>query len=138
MEVYPCTFKLTALLFYSDSFSFQSLPMNPKPFLNGLTGKPVLVKLKWGMEYKGYLVSVDGYMNLQVNSSPGPICSKPTMSLVNVSNFKCFKNISICRYFLLKKCEKLLQCKSFSHLFNKIYLCILKLYSYKTCNQFSS
>ena len=40
--------------------------MNPKPFLNGLTGKPVLVKLKWGMEYKGYLVSVDGYMNMQL------------------------------------------------------------------------
>jgi len=43
-----------------------TLPMNPKPFLNALTGKPVLVKLKWGMEYKGYLVSVDGYMNLQL------------------------------------------------------------------------
>jgi len=44
------------------------MPLNPKPFLNGLTGKPVMVKLKWGMEYKGYLVSVDGYMNLQVYS----------------------------------------------------------------------
>uniref|UniRef100_A0A671P2S0 Sm protein F n=1 Tax=Sinocyclocheilus anshuiensis TaxID=1608454 RepID=A0A671P2S0_9TELE len=44
----------------------MSLPLNPKPFLNGLTGKPVMVKLKWGMEYKGYLVSVDGYMNMQV------------------------------------------------------------------------
>ncbi|XP_013395334.1 small nuclear ribonucleoprotein F [Lingula anatina] len=44
----------------------STLPMNPKPFLNGLTGKPVMVKLKWGMEYKGYLVSVDGYMNLQL------------------------------------------------------------------------
>jgi len=42
------------------------MPLNPKPFLNALTGKPVMVKLKWGMEYKGYLVSVDGYMNLQV------------------------------------------------------------------------
>lgn len=40
--------------------------MNPKPFLNELTGKTVIVKLKWGMEYKGYLVSVDAYMNLQV------------------------------------------------------------------------
>ncbi len=40
--------------------------MNPKPFLNGLTGKPVIVKLKWGMEYKGYLVSTDSYMNVQV------------------------------------------------------------------------
>lgn len=47
--------------------SRQSLPLNPKPFLNGLTGKPVMVKLKWGMEYKGYLVSVDGYMNMQVS-----------------------------------------------------------------------
>ena len=43
------------------------MPLNPKPFLNGLTGKPVIAKLKWGMEYKGYLVSVDGYMNLQVS-----------------------------------------------------------------------
>ncbi|KAL2896658.1 putative small nuclear ribonucleoprotein F, partial [Bienertia sinuspersici] len=40
-----------------------------KPFLNNLTGKPVIVKLKWGMEYKNipcYLVSIDGYMNLQL------------------------------------------------------------------------
>jgi len=42
------------------------MPVNPKPFLNSLTGKPVVVKLKWGMEYKGFLVSVDGYMNLQL------------------------------------------------------------------------
>ncbi|XP_053212259.1 small nuclear ribonucleoprotein F-like [Panonychus citri] len=42
------------------------MPLNPKPFLNGLTGKPVVVKLKWGMEYKGYLVSTDNYMNLQL------------------------------------------------------------------------
>jgi hypothetical protein len=27
--------------------------VNPKPFLTDLTGKPVSVKLKWGMEYKG-------------------------------------------------------------------------------------
>jgi small nuclear ribonucleoprotein F len=44
----------------------QTAPVNPKPFLNDLTGKLVLVKLKWGMEYKGYLVSVDAYMNLQL------------------------------------------------------------------------
>ncbi|KAF8061098.1 small nuclear ribonucleoprotein F [Scenedesmus sp. PABB004] len=43
-----------------------AVPVNPKPFLNELTGKTVVVKLKWGMEYKGYLVSVDAYMNLQL------------------------------------------------------------------------
>ena len=40
--------------------------MNPKPLLQELTGKTVYVRLKWGLEYKGYLVSTDGYMNLQV------------------------------------------------------------------------
>ena len=53
-------------MFMYDLFILQTMPLNPKPFLNGLTGKPVIVKLKWGMEYKGFLVSVDGYMNLQV------------------------------------------------------------------------
>lgn len=47
----------------------QFVPVNPKPFLNDLTGKPVIVKLKWGMEYKGFLVSVDSYMNLQLAST---------------------------------------------------------------------
>lgn len=42
------------------------MPINPKPFLNNLTGKPVMLKLKWGHEYKGFLVSVDGYMNMQL------------------------------------------------------------------------
>jgi small nuclear ribonucleoprotein (snRNP)-like protein len=40
--------------------------VNPKPFLQDLTGKAVAVKLKWGLEYRGFLVSTDAYMNLQV------------------------------------------------------------------------
>ena len=54
----------------------------------------------------------------------GPGCSNLTTSLVTVSlNFQ--RLISqIHQYFLLKKCEKLLQCKSFSHFFNKKYHCI--------------
>lgn len=63
------------ILFTSDSdiSSFcviiikqAGLILNPKPFLTGLTGKSVVVRLKWGMEYKGVLVSVDSYMNLQL------------------------------------------------------------------------
>ena len=55
---------------------------------------------------------------------PGPGCSKLMTSLVNVS-LKFQTLIShICQYFLLKKCEKLLHCKSFSHFFNKKYQCI--------------
>mgnify|MGYP002363349369 CR=1 FL=1 len=50
----------------TDPFLMQLNIVNPKPFLADLTGKLILVKLKWGMEYKGYLVSTDAYMNLQV------------------------------------------------------------------------
>lgn len=48
-------------------------PVNPKPFLQDLTGKAVFVKLKWGLEYKGYLVSTDSFMNLQVSSFLSPL-----------------------------------------------------------------
>lgn len=41
--------------------------VNPKPFLTNLTGNSCIVKLKWGMEYKGILMAVDSYMNLQVS-----------------------------------------------------------------------
>eukprot|EP00094_Tigriopus_californicus_P014238 TCALIF_13791-PA protein Name:"Similar to SmF Small nuclear ribonucleoprotein F (Drosophila melanogaster)" AED:0.08 eAED:0.08 QI:0/0.5/0.33/0.66/0.5/0.66/3/508/126 len=53
----------------STVLTMATMPMNPKPFLNSLTGKPVMVKLKWGHEYKGFLVSTDGYMNLQLAST---------------------------------------------------------------------
>ena len=54
----------------------------------------------------------------------GPGCSKLTTSLVN-ETLKFQMLISqICQYFLLKKCDKLLQCKSFSHFFNKKFQCV--------------
>ncbi|MCQ2819785.1 MAG: small nuclear ribonucleoprotein F [archaeon] len=40
--------------------------LNPKPFLHELLNKTVLVKLKWGLCYKGTLASFDKYMNLQL------------------------------------------------------------------------
>ena len=49
----------------------------------------------------------------------GPSFSKLTTSLVNVSlKFQTLMP-EIHQYFSLKKCEKLLLCKSFSHFFNK-------------------
>ena len=67
----------------------------------------------------------DNDRQLEVHySNSGPGCSKLTTSLVNVSlNFQ--KLISqIGQYFLLKKCEKLLQCKSFSQFFEEKFQCI--------------
>ncbi|GJQ83821.1 hypothetical protein Trydic_g5679 [Trypoxylus dichotomus] len=61
-----------------------AMPINPKPFLNSLTGKAVMVKLKWGHEYKGYLVSVDGYMNLQLANTEEYIDGASTGNLGEV------------------------------------------------------
>ena len=56
--------------------------------------------------------------------SSGPSCSKLRTSLVNISlKFQTYIS-QICQYILLKQCEKLLQCKSFSHFFNKKFQCI--------------
>ncbi|CAF2132237.1 unnamed protein product [Brassica napus] len=65
-------FVLPPTLRFVSSFHHSWLPyipVNPKPFLNNLTGKTVIVKLKWGMEYKGFLASVDSYMNLQLGNT---------------------------------------------------------------------
>lgn len=40
--------------------------VNPTPFLGELTGSAVVVRLKWGQEYKGMLKSTDKHMNLQL------------------------------------------------------------------------
>ena len=43
--------------------------MNPIPFLHELIAKNVLVRLKWGIEYKGILMSFDKYMNIQLRDA---------------------------------------------------------------------
>lgn len=37
--------------------------------LQGLVNKDVVVRLKWGQEYVGRLVSVDSYMNVQMSGA---------------------------------------------------------------------
>ena len=61
------------------------VPINPKPFLQSLTGKKVLVKLKWsGMAYKGFLVSTDAYMNVQLANTMEIIDGEETGNLGEV------------------------------------------------------
>jgi small nuclear ribonucleoprotein F len=46
------------------------VPVNPRPMLQGLVDKPVFVRLKWSdIEYRGNLVSIDSYMNLQLSGA---------------------------------------------------------------------
>ena len=77
-----------------------------------------------GSEFGLQCLNFQIYLNITPKQISGPGCSKLTTSLVNDS-LKFQTLISqICQYFLLKKCEKLLQCKSFSHFFNKKFQCI--------------
>ena len=64
-------------------------------------------------------------------------CSKLTMLLVNVSLKFQMLISNISQYFFVETCEKLLQCKSFSHFYNKKYLCVW-LQSHKTLNKLTS
>ncbi|KAF2120501.1 small nuclear ribonucleoprotein F, partial [Lophiotrema nucula] len=45
-------------------------PFNPRPLLQSMVDKDIIVRLKWGeTEYKGRLVSVDLYMNIQLQNT---------------------------------------------------------------------
>lgn len=47
--------------------------------------KDIIVRLKWGQtEYKGRLVSIDSYMNIQLRDTEEYIDSKPTGTLGQV------------------------------------------------------
>ncbi|EXX76463.1 uncharacterized protein OCT59_015001 [Rhizophagus irregularis] len=43
-----------------------------------------MVRLKWGMEYKGFLVSVDSYMNLQLANTEEFVDGQSTGALGEV------------------------------------------------------
>jgi len=64
---------------------FQVAPTNPKPFLQSLVQDDIIVRLKWtGYEYRGKLVSADGYMNLQLDQTEEFINGKPAGQLGQV------------------------------------------------------
>ncbi|KAK1761239.1 hypothetical protein QBC47DRAFT_369454 [Echria macrotheca] len=61
------------------------VPVNPRPFLQDLINKDVIVRLKWNeAEYKGRLVSIDSYMNVQLSNTEEYINQKPTGTLGQV------------------------------------------------------
>ena len=61
------------------------VPVNPRPMLQGLVDKDIVVRLKWGeTEYKGKLVSLDSYLNLQLSGTVEYINDKPTGELGQV------------------------------------------------------
>ncbi|KAK1772363.1 small nuclear ribonucleoprotein [Phialemonium atrogriseum] len=61
------------------------VPINPRPMLQDLVNKDILVRLKWGeTEYKGRLVSIDSYMNIQLSNTEEYIDGKSTGALGQV------------------------------------------------------
>jgi len=61
------------------------VPLNPRPMLQGLVDKEVIIRLKWNQtEYTGRLVSVDSYMNIQLSGAEEYIEGKSTGHLGQV------------------------------------------------------
>jgi small nuclear ribonucleoprotein F len=59
--------------------------VNPRPMLQDLVDKTIVVRLKWGQtEYKGKLVSLDSYLNLQLSGTEEYIDDKLTGELGQV------------------------------------------------------
>lgn len=89
---------------YVLTYSSQFVPLNPRPMLQQLyapsitpapqhpsnhprrrVNEDVIVRLKWGQtEYKGRLISVDSYMNIQLSNTEEFIDNKSTGSLGQV------------------------------------------------------
>ncbi|KAF3070854.1 putative small nuclear ribonucleoprotein F [Daldinia childiae] len=58
------------------------VPINPRPMLQDLVNKDIVVRLKWGeTEYHGRLVSSDSYMNIQLTNAQEFIDQKFTSDL---------------------------------------------------------
>ncbi|XP_021310971.1 uncharacterized protein LOC110433363 [Sorghum bicolor] len=59
----------------------KTVPVNPKPFKNNLSGKPVVVKLMWGMDYKGiegvWICHGSGFIEGSRQAASAFLVSKP-------------------------------------------------------------
>ncbi|KAJ9612186.1 hypothetical protein H2200_003783 [Cladophialophora chaetospira] len=55
---------------YDEKANEEFTPLNPRPLLQSLINEEVIIRLKWGQtEYKGRLISVDSYMNIQLSNT---------------------------------------------------------------------
>ncbi|KAJ9626635.1 hypothetical protein H2204_010023 [Knufia peltigerae] len=69
----------------SQPVTMNFTPLNPRPLLQNLINDEVIIRLKWGQtEYKGRLVSVDSYMNIQLSNTEEYIDRKHTGTLGEV------------------------------------------------------
>ena len=115
--------------FYNNPSMARTTPVSNKIFIIPKVFEP----LEFDCIY-WYKLTINSKLFLNLC---GPSCSKLMTSLVNdMLKFQLLLS-QIHQYFLLKKCEKLLQCKSFSHFFNKKFQCIWLL-SGKTLNELTS
>ena len=64
----------------------SSKKQNPSEFLRQIIGKPVVVKLNSGIDYRGVLACLDGYMNIALEQ---------TEEYVNGQGHKFFMKINL-------------------------------------------
>ncbi|KAJ1464971.1 small nuclear ribonucleoprotein F [Baffinella frigidus] len=52
-----------------NKLEIEAIIISPKKFLKSLEGHRVLIKLKWGMQYRGNVVSSDSYLNIRLRDT---------------------------------------------------------------------
>lgn len=53
----------------SDATENAASARTPADFLKSIKGKPVVVKLNFGVDYRGILACLDGYMNIAMEQT---------------------------------------------------------------------
>ena len=109
--------KMLWVVFRSTSLSIH----NTCVYFHGELRKIMQISLLSGAIISIWTLRVNMVLTKITYKISGPSCSKLTMSLVNDSLKFTLSDTQICWNFLLKKCEWLLQCKSYSHSFAKKY-----------------
>lgn len=79
----------------------MSQKQTPRDFLKLIIGRPVVVKLNSGADYRGVLISLDGYMNVVLEQTEeyveGQLKNKYGDAFIRGNNGR----IIMCIYFLL-------------------------------------
>lgn len=63
--------------------------MNPSDFLRQMIGKPVVVKLNSGVDYRGILSCLDGFMNIALEQTEEYVDGQLTVTIICCFLFVC-------------------------------------------------
>ena len=99
------TLSLNPLILFDMQKSADPKKRSPSDFLKSVLGRPVRVKLNSGIEYRGVLACLDGYLNIAMEQTEefvdGQLKAKYGDCFIRGNNGRCWRTIRCwcCRVF---------------------------------------